>query len=76
MGCEQADGIDVNAVIERVTNTMKKRMEQILKLNLYDINLIDAINTRVLPVAIYPMNVIRLSETRLKELENVIKREL
>ena len=55
---------------------MKKRMEQILKLNLYDINLIDAINTRVLPVAIYPMNVIRLSETRLKELENVIKREL
>ena len=76
LGCEQGDGIDVAMVINRIMGTMKERMEKILSLNLYDKNMIDAINTRVMPVAMYPMNVMRISTTKLIQLEGLIKREL
>ena len=34
LGCEQSNGIDVDPVLNRVSATMKERMEKILKLNL------------------------------------------
>ena len=44
------------------------------KLN--DLNLVHAINTKVMPVAAYPMNACKFNGGKLKELDQVIKREL
>ena len=41
-----------------------------------NVNLIAAINTKVIPVAAYPMNVCKFSKEELNELNQVIKREL
>ena len=43
---------------------------------LNDVNLVRAINTKVIPVAAYPMNVYKFTGRELKELDQVIKREL
>lgn len=47
LGCEQADKIDVKHVIERVKMEINKTMEQLVGMNLYDENLIKALNCRV-----------------------------
>ena len=47
LGCEQADKIDVKHVIERVKTEINKTMEQLVGMNLYDENLIKALNYRV-----------------------------
>ena len=44
------------------------------KLN--DVNLVCAINTKVIPVAAYPMNVCKFTGGELKDLDQVLKREL
>ena len=44
------------------------------KLN--DKNLVKVINTKVIPVAAYPMNVCKFTQSELTELDQVIKREL
>ena len=41
-----------------------------------DVNLVRAINTKVVSVAAYPMNACKLNGGELKELDQVIKREL
>ena len=41
-----------------------------------DKNLIKAINTKVIPVVAYPMNVCKFTEAELHELDLVVKREL
>ena len=41
-----------------------------------DKNLIKAINTKVIPVVAYPMNVCKFTKAELNELDLVVKREL
>ena len=43
---------------------------------LNDVNLVRAINTKVIPVAGYSMNVCKFTDGELKVLDQVIKREL
>ena len=76
LGCEQANGIDTKKVMERVTSEMNKRMNCLLEASLSEKNLIRAINSYVLPVAGYVMNVCKISETHLVELDMIIKRKL
>ena len=53
LGCQQADKIDVKRVMERLKNEIRKRLDQLVSLNLNDQNLVRAINCRVIPVAGY-----------------------
>ena len=46
------------------------------KAELNDKNLIKAINTKVIPVAVYPINVSKFAKVKLNELDFVVKREL
>ena len=51
-------------------------MNTITRTELNDRNLVKAINTKVIPVAAYPMNVCKFAQSELTELDQVIKREL
>ena len=51
-------------------------MNQLVKLKLYDKNLIKAINSRVIPVVSYVMNVCKFSKTHLDSLDGIIKKIL
>ena len=55
-------------------NNSNNNMLNNTKLN--DSNLVHAINTKVIPVAAYPMNACKFNGGELKELDQVIKREL
>ena len=44
-------------------------------IELNDVNLVRAINTRMIPVAAYPIKVCKFNGGELKELDQVIKRE-
>ena len=55
---------EVNKSVKILTNT-----------ELNDMNLMDAINTKVAPAAAYRMNVCKFTSGELKELRRVIKRE-
>ena len=76
LGVEQANGIKSKSVFERVKDEITDRMRMLTKTELNDKNLIQAINTKVVPVAAYPMNVCKFSKGELKELDQVVKREL
>ena len=76
LGCEQANGIDVKRVLDRVKDEMTKRLSRVLDTKLNDKNLIKAINAHVLPVAGYVMNVCKICETDLNELDMIVKRKL
>ena len=47
----------------------------LINTELNDINLVRAINAKVIPVAAHPMNVFKFSNRELKELDQVIKWE-
>ena len=52
-------------------------MERVLtKTELNDENLMTAINSKVVPVAAYTMNICRFTKAELSELDQIIKREL
>ena len=74
LGIEQADGIKTKTVFERVKGEVNKRVKMNADLN--DVNLVRAINTKVIPVAAYLMNVWKFTGGELKELDQVMKREL
>ena len=76
LGCEQADKIDVKRVMERVKTEIRKRLDHLVSLNLNDQNLVRAINSRVIPVAGYVMNVCRLGKTEINELDKILKTTL
>ena len=57
LGCEQTNGINTKKVVERIQEDVKQRTQQLVELGLYERNLIKAINCRVIPVAMYIMNV-------------------
>ena len=76
LGIEQSGKINKETVMSRITSEMKKRLESLAELELYDKNLMRAINSRVIPVAAYAMNVCKFTKTELKELDMTIKRVL
>ena len=76
LGCEQAAGIDRINVIKRTKVAIKDRLDKLWKYQLYDKNLMKAINTMVIPIATYPMNVMKISRGDLLEMEGIIKKEL
>ena len=48
----------------------------LMKSELNDENLIQAINSKVIPVATYPMNVCKMTKGELNELDQIVKKEL
>ena len=55
---------------------VNKRVKMLTNTKLDDVNLVCAINTKVVLVAAYPMNACKFNGGELKELDQVIKREL
>ena len=76
LGIEQADGIKTKAVYERVKEEVTMRVKMLTKTELHDANLIKDINVRAIPVATYVMNVCKFTVAELKELDQIIKKEL
>ena len=73
---EQADEIKTKRVYERVKHEVTKRVRMLINTELNDINLVHAINAKVIPVAAYKMNVCKFSNGELKGLDQVIKWEM
>ena len=73
LGVEQAEGIKVKEVLVRVKAEMQNGLRTLLNAELYDKNLIRAINNKVMPVAAYVMNVCNFSKGELEELDQMIK---
>ena len=76
LGIEQVDGINTKAVYERVKEEETKRIKMLTKIELNDANFIKAINMKVIPVATYAMNACKFTVAKLKELDQIIKKEL
>ena len=76
LGVEQADGIKTKEVFERIKTEVENRLELLIETELNDRNLMKAINSKVIPVAAYPMNVCRFSKEELLDLDQIIKRQL
>ena len=76
LGIEQADGIKTKKDFEMVQGEVNKRVKILTSTELNNVNLVRAINTKLIPVAAYPMNVCKFTDGELKELDQVIKREL
>ena len=55
---------------------MTKRLKLLMKSELNDENLIQAINSKIIPVAAYPTNVCKMIKGELNELDQIVKREL
>ena len=76
MGTEQADGIKTKKVFEPVKDKVNKRVKMLNNTGLNDVHLVRAINTKAIPVAAYLMNICKFTGGELKELDQVIKREM
>ena len=76
LGIEEAYGVKTKKVFERVKGEVNKRVKMLTNTELNDVNLIRAIKTKVIPVAAYPTNVCKFTGRELKELDQIIKREL
>ena len=63
-------------MFERVKEEVSKRVKMIANTEFSDANLIKAVNMKVIPVAVYAMNICRFNVGELKELNQAIKREL
>ena len=76
LGIEQADGVRMKTFFKRVKEEVLKRMKIIINTELNDANLIKAIIMKVIPVAAYAMNICKFSVGELKELDQIIKKQL
>ena len=76
LGVAQADGIKTKEVYNRVKEEINRRLQMLTKTELNDKSLIEAINTKVIPVAAYPMNVCKFTKAELNKLDLVVKREI
>ena len=76
LGIEQTDGIKTKKVFERVKGEVNKKVKMLANTELNNVNLVRAINTKVIPVAAYPMNVCKFTDGELKKLDQVMKREM
>ena len=74
LGLEQADGIKRKLVYDRVAEKVSERMTLIVQYKLNDKNLINAINSRVIPVITYGMNIMKFTQNEIVSLEMIIKR--
>ena len=63
-------------MFERVKEEVSKRVKMIASIEFSDANLIKAVNMKVIPVAVYAMNICRFNVGELKELNQTIKTEL
>ena len=57
---KQADGIKIKKVFKQVKSEVNKRVKMLTNTELNDVNLVRAINTKVIPVVAYPMNDVEL----------------
>ena len=73
LGIEQADGIKTEKVFERVKCEVNNRVKMLTNTELNDVNFVRAINTKVIPVAAYSMNLCKFIDGELKELDQVMK---
>ena len=73
LGTKQANGTKTKKVFERVKGEVNKMLTHT---ELNDVNLVRAINTKMIPVVAYPMNVCKFNGGELKGLDQVIKCEL
>ena len=73
LGIEQVDRMKTKKLFERVKGEVSKRVKMLINTELNDVNLVHAINTKVIPVAAYPINVCKFTGGELKELDQVIK---
>ena len=76
MGVEQANEIKKEEVYNRLKEEISTKMNIITKTELNVKNLVKGINTKVIPVAAYPVNVCKFTQPELMELDQVIKRNL
>ena len=76
LGYEQAEKIDMERGTERVKAETQNRMNALVQQDLYDKNLIKAINRTVIPVAGYVMNICTFTKQKLDELDKAIKKIL
>ena len=76
LGCEQAEKIHMERVMARVKAETEKRTNALVQQDLYNKNLIKAINKAVIPVAEYVMNVCTFTKQKLDELYKAIKKIL
>ena len=70
---EQADGNKKKEVYNRVKEEISRRMNIITRTELNDKNPLKAINTKAIPVAAYPMNICKFTQSGLTELDQIIK---
>ena len=59
--------------MQRIKEEMRKRLEKLVELELYDKNLMTTINCRVIPVAVYAMNVCQFTQKKLHDLDMFVK---
>ena len=76
LGVEQADGIKTKEVYNRVKEEVNRILQLLTKTEINDKNLIKSINTKVIPVMAYPMNVCKFIKAELNELDLVVERDL
>ena len=69
LGVEQADGIKIKEIYNKVKEEISKRMNIITRTKLNYKNLVKAINTKFITVAAYLMNVCKFTQSALTELE-------
>ena len=68
---ELADGIKTKKFFESAKGEVNKRVKMLTNTELHDVNLVCAINTKVIPVAAYSMKVFKFTNGELKELHQV-----
>ena len=76
LGVEQVDGIKKKEMYNRVKEEISRRMNIIARTELNDKNLVKAINTKVITVTAYSINVCNFIQSELTKLDQVIKRDL
>lgn len=76
LSVEQADFIKMKDVYNRVKGELSSRMNFMIRVELNDKKLVKAINTKVITIAAYPMNVYKFTQSDLTELDQVMKRDL
>ena len=62
--------------MERMEDMVKDQLEKLVQFELYDKNLMQAINIEVVRTVAYAMNIIKFTKTELNELDMIVKRVL
>ena len=76
LGVQQVDGIKMKEVYNRVKDEVSRRVHIRTRAELNYKNLVKSISTKVIPVASYPNNVCKSTQSKLVKLDQVIKKDL